>query len=218
MEKKRFRAAASLSAAFRPLLQAGFGRERIDQVLAFYDESHRRYHNRAHVLEMLDIAHATDFELSVCQVLAILFHDAIYVPGAPRGANEKLSAQLLRTYAADLDDATVSCAMAIVLDTIDHAARSAESRLVVDLDLLSLGAAPARFKRMTEAVFAEQQALWRSDTATQARHRFEVQRARFFRSLLRRPAIYATPALHARYEVAARANLMPVVERFRARN
>jgi predicted metal-dependent HD superfamily phosphohydrolase len=210
--------AAAPHPALTPLVEAGFSFERVEQVLAFYDEPHRRYHGRAHVLEMLDIAHATGHELSLCQALAILFHDAIYVPGAPRGANERMSAQLLRTYAADLDAAKIACAMAIVLDTIDHCARSAEAQLVIDLDLLSLGAAPARFKRLSEAVFAEQQALWRSDDAAFARHKFEVQRARFFRSLLRRPAIYETPDLRERYESNARANLAPVVARFRAKH
>jgi predicted metal-dependent HD superfamily phosphohydrolase len=201
--------------AFEPLIDAGFGRARIEQALAFYDEAHRRYHGRAHVLEMLQAAYATGHALSAAQSLAVLFHDAVYVPGAPRGANERMSAQLLRAYSADLPVAVVDRAASIVLDTTDHCARSREAQLVVDLDLLSLGSAPERFQRLTEAVYDEQRPLWRARGEPTSRHKFEVQRARFFRSLLRRPAIYLTPDLRDRYEAVARANLAPIVEQFR---
>ncbi|MFN9479882.1 MAG: hypothetical protein ACK6C0_10670 [Betaproteobacteria bacterium] len=206
---------ASRHPAFEPLIDSGFGRARIEPALAFYDEPHRYYHGRAHVLEMLHIAHATGHTLSPAQALAILFHDAIYVPGAARGANERMSAQLLRAYTADLPVELVDTAVSIVLDTADHLARSSPAQLVVDLDLLSLGSSAERFRRLSEAVFDEQRPLWRGAGESGARRKFEVQRARFFRSLLRRPTIYVTPSLRDRYESVARANLTPVVEQFR---
>jgi predicted metal-dependent HD superfamily phosphohydrolase len=70
-----------------------------EQLLAFYDEPHRYYHNREHIREMLDAALKHELKLSAPQTFAVLAHDAVYVPGAQRGDNETLSAQVMRVYA-----------------------------------------------------------------------------------------------------------------------
>lgn len=193
--------------ALAPLLEAGFAPGRLEQVLAFYDEPHRAYHNRVHLLEMFDAAVALGQRLSPTQSLALLFHDAIYVPGAARGSNEMMSAQLLRVYTAGLDRPIVDNACAMVIDTAEHVARSAEAELVLDLDLMRLAAPPLDFDRYSRQVFTEQRSLIAIADDDAALTFFTARRIPFFQQLLDRPWIYCTPAGRNRFEAPARVNL-----------
>lgn len=193
--------------ALAGLRRAGFSAQRIDQVLAFYDEPHRRYHDREHVGEMLDAALGLGVTLTPAQSLAVLFHDAVYVPGAARGANEALSAQLLRAYAHGLALDCIERAAQIVLDTTEHATRLLEAELVLDLDLLRLAAPPPYFERYSRAVLAEQRALIRLEDDEAAYRYFCRLRRPFFERLLARASIYRTALARKAFEAAARANL-----------
>ncbi|MCX8006063.1 MAG: DUF1653 domain-containing protein [Burkholderiaceae bacterium] len=197
--------------ALAPLLAAGFAPAQVNAALAFYDEPHRVYHDRVHLHEMLDAVSEFGGPLSAAQALALLFHDAVYVPGAPRGANELLSAQLMRVYAAALPSALVETAHGIVMDTAEHVARSAEAELVLDLDLMRLAAAPAEFDRYSLQIFAEQRPLIAIADDAAALAYFHRQRVPFFEQLLQRTWIFCTPFGRARYEAAARANLQRAI-------
>jgi predicted metal-dependent HD superfamily phosphohydrolase len=193
--------------ALAPLLGAGFAPARLEQVLAFYDEPHRAYHDRQHLLEMFDASITLGERLTATQALALLFHDAIYVPGAARGTNEMMSAQLLRVYTASLDRTIVDAACSMVIDTAEHVARSAEAELVLDLDLMRLAAPPADFDRYSRQVFAEQRSLIAIADDADALTFFSARRVPFFQQLLDRPWIYCTPAGRKHFEAPARANL-----------
>lgn len=199
-----------------PLLAAGFEAERIEQVLRFYDEPHRRYHDRRHLREMFDAAAALQLRLSAPQAMAVLFHDAIYVPGAARGVNEALSAQLLRVYAGRLAAPLVQTAYEIVIDTADHVARSGEAQVVLDLDLMRLAAPREDFIRYSREVFAEQRPLILIDDDDEAWDFFAQRRVQFFERLLERPAIFCLPALRERFEDVTRSNLRESIEWVRA--
>lgn len=193
--------------ALASLRRAGFSAQRIDQVLALYDEPHRRYHDREHIGEMLDAALALGVTLTPAQALALLFHDAVYVPGAARGSNEAMSAQLLRVYAHDLTLGCIERAVAIVHDSADHVARSAESQIVLDLDLMRLAAPQPEFDRYSRAILAEQRALIRLEDDDAAWRYFCRLRRPFFEGLLERDAIFAQPQCRGAFEEPARANL-----------
>jgi predicted metal-dependent HD superfamily phosphohydrolase len=193
--------------ALVPLLEAGFAPGRLEQVLAFYDEPHRAYHDRLHLREMLDAVIELGTPLSPAQALALVFHDAIYVPGAARGTNEAMSAQLLRVYTAGLNRGLIDTACAIVMDSADHVARSPAAELVLDLDLMRLAAPPLDFDRYSRQVFAEQRSLIAIADDAQALAFFAARRIPFFQQLLDRPWIYCTPAGRKHFEAPARANL-----------
>jgi len=201
--------------ALAPLLEAGFAPGRLEQVLAFYDEPHRAYHDRQHLLEMFDASIALGEPLNATQVLALLFHDAIYVPGAMRGSNEMMSAQLLRVYTAGLERAMVDIACSLVIDTAEHVARSQEAELVLDLDLMRLAAPPLDFDRFSRQVFAEQRSLIAIADDADALAFFSARRIPFFQQLLDRPWVYCTPAGRRHFEAAARANLGRAIGRVR---
>jgi predicted metal-dependent HD superfamily phosphohydrolase len=193
--------------ALSPLIEAGFSPGRLEQVLAFYDEPHRAYHDRQHLVEMFDASMSLGDRLTAVQVLALLFHDAIYVPGAARGSNEMMSAQLLRVYTAGLDRALIDTAGAIVIDTAEHVARRPEAEMVLDLDLMRLAAPPLDFDRFSRQVFAEQRSLIAIADDAAALAFFSARRIPFFQQLLDREWIYCTPAARERFEAPARANL-----------
>jgi predicted metal-dependent HD superfamily phosphohydrolase len=197
--------------ALVPLLEAGFAAGRVDDALAFYDEPHRAYHDRQHLLEMFDAAVTLGERLSPAQCLALLFHDAIYVPGAARGTNEMMSAQLLRVYTAGLDRSLVDTACALVIDTAEHVARSPEAELVLDLDLMRLAAPPSDFDRYSRQVFAEQRSLIAIADDAAALAFFSSRRVPFFQHLLDRPSIYCTAAGRRYFETPARANLQRAI-------
>ncbi len=208
-----FTTPAGTHPALAGLRRAGFSAQRIEQVLAFYDEPHRRYHDREHIGEMLDAALGLGATLTCAQALALLFHDAVYVPGAARGANEALSAQLLRVYANGLTLDCIERAEQIVLDTAEHLPRSPEAELVLDLDLLRLAAPPAQFERYLRAVVAEQRALIRLEDDEAAYAYFCRLRRPFYRRLLARGAIYRSEACRGAFEAPARANLQAALAR-----
>jgi predicted metal-dependent HD superfamily phosphohydrolase len=199
----------------RPLVDAGMRAETLAQVLSFYDEPHRRYHNRVHLREMFECALEHGLTLTPVQTLAVLFHDAIYVPGAARGSNEVMSAQLLRVYCRELPADVVEGACAIILDTAVHLARSPGAGPVLDLDLMRLAAEPAAFERFSREVFAEQRALIMIDDDEAAWHFFRSRRRAFLERLLQRAAIFHLPQFRQRYEAAIRANLERELQQLR---
>jgi predicted metal-dependent HD superfamily phosphohydrolase len=215
----RMNSTAALNAdhpALAPLVAAGFEPQRIEQVLRFYDEPHRRYHDRRHLHEMFDAAVALGLPLSAPQAMAVLFHDAVYVPGAARGLNEALSAQLLRVYAGGLAARLVESAYGIVIDTAEHVARSGEARLVLDLDLMRLAAPREDFIRYSREVFAEQRPLILIDDDDGAWDFFAQRRVQFFERLLERPAIFCLPVFRERFEAITRSNLREAIDWVRA--
>lgn len=191
----------------KPALDAGLQPRAAEQMLAFYDEPHRYYHNRVHIREMFDAALKHDLKLSAAQTFAVLAHDAVYVPGAQRGDNETLSAQLMRVYAPSVDIAVLDAAFAIIIDTTDHVPRHTESTAVLDLDLMRLGAAPDDFEHYSWQVFGEQRPLIALVDDVAAWHFFDDKRAQFFQTLMTRPAIFHLPAMRAAYERACHVNL-----------
>jgi predicted metal-dependent HD superfamily phosphohydrolase len=193
--------------ALASLRALGMREETLAQVLGFYDEPHRHYHNRVHLREMFETATWMGCALTPAQALAVLFHDAIYVPGAARGSNETMSAQLLRVYARGLPTEVVDSAYSIILDTAEHRPHSDSACLVLDLDLMRLSVAPADFERYSREVFAEQRPLVMIESDEEAWRFFLARRVAFFQRLLDRPAIFNLPEFREKFEAVTRANL-----------
>lgn len=197
--------------ALHALRAAGMAAETIAQVLAFYDEPHRVYHARIHVREMCDQSVGLELSLSAAQAMAVLFHDAIYVPGAPRGSNEAMSAQLMLVYARGVPKPVVELAYQIVIETSDHVARRPESQAVLDLDLLRLAAPREAFIRLSREVFAEHRPLIEAADENAAWDVFARRRVQFFEKLLEREFIFCLPMMRARFEASARSNLREAI-------
>jgi predicted metal-dependent HD superfamily phosphohydrolase len=157
----------------------------VDATLARYREPQRHYHANWHVHDVFARADAQGLSLDRAQVLALLFHDAVYVAGAPAGVNEALSALLLRQAAAGRDalpaqDVERACAM--IEDTASHCARDDAGATVVALDLATLGDEPARFDAWTELVWLEYRHLFSGEP--DPRGAFMRRRVRVLSALL----------------------------------
>jgi predicted metal-dependent HD superfamily phosphohydrolase len=185
--------------------------------LGHYRQPHRFYHDAAHVQEMMALARALQLDLSPAEELAVLWHDAVYVPGADKGLNEKLSAKLMLATAANgpaffgtIDKSVLAAAERIILETTHAGEPSADAARVIDLDLYRLGAPWSEFDRHGHAIEREFRVLHPSP------EKFWAARANFYRAMLQRPHIFATPLFRERYEDRARDNLKRGAEDTRA--
>ncbi|WP_236903977.1 DUF1653 domain-containing protein [Cupriavidus malaysiensis] len=177
------------------------------QALACYDAPYRHYHDRRHVLEMFEAARARGIRLTPAQALAVLFHDAVYVPGCEH--NEAASAALLPSVATGVAADMLALAARIVLDTRAHVPSVDEAETVLDLDLLRLAAPADAFAAHTEAVFAENRALLAAQTGLRDEALYQDflrRRIAFLQALAQRERLFLTPAF-ADCEAAARANI-----------
>ena len=180
----------------------------VELALVHYRQPHRFYHDAAHVQEMMALARALGLDLSPAEQLAVLWHDAVYVPGADKGVNEALSAKLMRATAANgpdffaaIDSQTLDAAERIIVETMHAGEPSAEAARVVDLDLYRLGAPWPEFDRHARAIEREFRVLHASP------EKFWTARGNFYRAMLQRPHLFATKLFRERFEAQARDNL-----------
>ena len=174
----------------------------LTELLARYGEAHRAYHTLQHLGECL--AHLAR-ERSGAErpgevALALWFHDAIY--DVHRHDNEARSADWARQAArrAGLAPEVAERLHALVMATRHDAQPvGADARLLVDIDLAILGAAPARF--------AEYERQIRIEYAHVPPAVFEPRRRQILGGFLARDPLYLTAPMRTRLEAAARANL-----------
>jgi predicted metal-dependent HD superfamily phosphohydrolase len=128
---------------------------------------------------------------------AIVFHDAIYVPGA--ADNEARSAAWLRTSALPCD---LARGAELVELTARHGSRidaDRDTALFLDSDMAILGADPAAFDRYNAAIAREYSAI--------PADAFRAGRAKFLASVLVLPRIFISDYFHDKLDAQARANL-----------
>jgi predicted metal-dependent HD superfamily phosphohydrolase len=177
----------------------------VTETLERYEEAGRHYHSLRHLATIVATAKAHGICLSPAQALAVLFHDAIYQVGSPRGQNELQSAELLKTVAAGyVDEAVIVIASQIVLDTAIHYPSQDASFVVLDLDLIGLADTIENVRDDGKLVSLEYR------DCVEGWDHFATARAAFFREMLGRHRILWSPELSA-YETRLRANLAEVV-------
>lgn len=186
---------------------------------AGYGAAGRHYHGWEHVADLLaghdavrdrpDFA-ALDFTGLDHDALdlAILFHDAVYDTG--RADNEARSADLLAVHAGEAaGTAQLRAAGAMIRATAAHAASDdPATRLMLDLDLAVLGAAPPAYAAYAVAI--------RREYAAVPEMAWRFGRAGVLDRFLARPRLYQTELFHVRLEEAARANLAAEAAALRA--
>lgn len=121
---------------------AGEGADALGEALIrAWDEPQRHYHNRSHLIWLLDEAdrRSTLIRDPAFVAYAIWFHDAVYEPGHPD--NEKFSADWARTSLLDQPDLASRVARVIEM-TKNHAEGEAtgDAALFLDMDIAILGA------------------------------------------------------------------------------
>ena len=172
-----------------------------------YDEPQRHYHTFNHIqacLQLLDQVRA-QLQEPVAVELALWFHDVIYDPRAKD--NEQRSADFARTalLSCRLDVNLVTQVERLILLTRHNATPDTEDgRLLVDIDLAILGAAPDLYQRYEHWV--------RQEYAHVPRWLYRWGRKRLLRRFLRQPFLYATGHFRQRLEAQAKHNLRQAIE------
>ena len=164
-----------------------------------YETPRRSYHNLEHVSQCLDALVQLEAR-STEALLALWFHDAVYVVGSD--ANERASAELCRAYGTWLGFETPtldSAADAILATAHDVAPQSDVASSVVDADLSILGTTKDRYASYVRSIRVE----WSHVPDDE----FGAGRAWVLQRFLDRPSIYRTARGQALYEDAARENL-----------
>lgn len=169
-----------LAALVRASVDAGLPERAVRSAVRCYEQPQRVYHGLQHLVKLYRRVLDLGLVLHRSQTLALLFHDAVYVPGAQ--GNEEASAKLFSRCATSRSsrvshEATANAAQ-IILDTERHVATIPESSLVLDLDLSGLGQDEAAFDQDSREVFEE---LHMPDLGW---NEYCVRRAAFFAGLL----------------------------------
>jgi len=182
------------------------------ELLGRYAERHRRYHDLAHlddVLRHVDelASHARDAPVVR---LAVWFHDAVYDPRA--ADNEERSARLAETSLSALrvEDRVVAEVARLVRVTAAHEPEpgDADAAVLCDADLAILASGAERYQRYAGAIRAEFAHLADAD--------FARGRSAVLRALLARDPLFATTLGRADWEDEARANVAAELARLDA--
>lgn len=188
--------------------------EQLTALRQAYASPPRAYHHFGHVEDVLahyrTVAEGPGWHQPREVGLAVLYHDAIYVPG--RRDNEAGSARLAIEHIAHwwphagIDGARVSD---LILLTARHGALSTtdfgddaaaeDTRRFLDCDMAILGAEPQAFAEYDRAIAEEYRAV--------PRWLYRIERRRFFRKLLASERIYLSDFFRDRFEARARDNL-----------
>jgi predicted metal-dependent HD superfamily phosphohydrolase len=188
---------------------------------AAYAQPPRAYHHFGHVQDVLleheRVDHEVGWSRPVETALAVLYHDAVYVPG--RSDNEARSAVLAREHLVQwMPDANIDAdrVAALIELTARHGqlapadfgadAEAADTRLFLDCDMAILGAPAPQFQRYDQAIAEEYRGVvpgWL----------YRRKRKAFLRALLDRPRIYLSDYFHARLDARARENLSACLSR-----
>jgi predicted metal-dependent HD superfamily phosphohydrolase len=192
----------SWRAAWRELALPEPPRAVFEDVCARWAEPHRHYHTPQHLAECLELF---ERERALARhrgevAIALWFHDAVY--DTHRHDNEAESAAWARRVLleAGARDEVADRVHALVMATRhSETPATADERLLVDIDLAILGAAPERF--------AEYERQVRAEYAFVPEDVFRAKRREILQAFDARRPIYATPALRERLEAVAHANL-----------
>jgi predicted metal-dependent HD superfamily phosphohydrolase len=177
-----------------------------DEVRRAYDSPGRHYHAWSHIEACLGEFRTTRFDHPRVVLLALLFHDAVYVPG--RSDNEARSAELAERLIVQYTDLNADerrqVSELIALTASHHAGAGLaddDAKKFIDIDLSVLGAPWPAYEAYAEGVKREY------CPAVVSEAQFRAARSAFLDTLLRQPQIYFTAEMRDRREAAARRNI-----------
>ena len=177
------------------------------QLLQAYGEPQRAYHDVSHLADVLarfaEVAREGLWRAPREVYLALLFHDAVYVPGAHD--NEEASAQLaLQAIARWMPGVDGERVAHLVRLTARHGKLgvedvSAEEALFLDCDMAVLGGTPEAYAAYEAGVAQEYAAL--------PPELFAAGRRRFLEGLLEREHLFLSERFREQLEARARDNI-----------
>ncbi len=181
-----------------------------DELSDLYSSPGRHYHTDAHIrhcLNELDNAVATASSPARIE-MAIWCHDVIYIPGDPD--NELKSAAWFKSHATTHMSASNIETISNLITITEHRDNPTthDEKLMVDIDLSSLGLSIEQFKTDGQRVRLELPEL--SDKE------FAQGQQKFLESLMQRPTLYCTDYFQKQYEAAAQSNIAQLLKQYRS--
>lgn len=169
-------------------------------VMRAYDESHRRYHDRSHLRDVLALLDDVSVHAGRPDEveLGLFFHDAIYEPTASDNEERSAAWALDALSILGISPSIAARVASAVRATRSHEASTDDERLLLDIDLAIL-AAP-------EAAFSSYETRLREEFAIVPDEFYWPARVMVIESFLERGRIYASSPLR-HLEEPARENL-----------
>jgi predicted metal-dependent HD superfamily phosphohydrolase len=197
MDKRRF---VGLWSRCVPTQRDDAGRL-FDEIADRYAEPHRRYHSPEHVdhcLEELDAAREHIQDPDAVE-LAVWYHDIVYDVETPD--NERRSAELFTTRAAEMPPQRVSKVYDLIMVTVHTqlVPSTSDQGYMVDIDLSSFGLPWERFLEDSVAV--------RNEFPHLSDEEFYPRQREFLAALMARDHFCFTHFFRARHEQRARRNI-----------
>ena len=171
-----------------------------------YARSNRFYHNQGHISyclsEFQKYRHLADFPYEV--EMAIWFHDAIY--DTTSTDNEEKSAELAQDKLSvlNVNAQSIDRIVEIILATKSHQGFTIDSKLMIDIDLLILGASTPIFEKYDRNI--------RKEYTWVPQEVYLPKRIEVLQSFLDRDEIYHTQDIQELYEIQARNNISRKIE------
>lgn len=178
------------------------------ELLGLWSQEHRYYHDRVHLLSVLEAVDRLGGKLSAEELmllqLAAWFHDAVYQGTAE---DEFKSAVLARERLDSVLSArAVSTVSDLILLTAGHNPKESDrlGQILCDADLEVLARPEPAYQRYAHAIYQEYAHL--------PRHVLAEGRSRILTALLEKATIYASAAGRDLWESAARSNVSRELE------
>lgn len=180
---------------------ASFHGDPLTALKQLYDEPPRAHHNWNHVVYCIKLA--TEYRLAPAAIMALFYHDCVFVPGSQR--NEEDSVVRLREHFSEdfpIDDKRSQLdliAYLIMATKHDGTPGTLIEAYVRDIDMSILGRSPAEFAIYDQAIRQEHVQI--PDEV------YEKGRLAFLSALTDRARIFYTTEFHHDYEAQARFNI-----------
>jgi len=179
----------------------------VGQLAAAYGEPHRAYHDESHIAEVLAwfdrVADEVGWRQPAEVYVAIVFHDAVYRPGAKD--NEARSALWARRASLPVDEDRVAELIELTARHGAIARADHDAALFLDCDMAILGAPADRFDAYDRAIAVEY--------AHVPAEAYLAGRHAFLAGLAAQPRIFLSDYFHDRLDAQTRANLARALNR-----
>ncbi len=168
----------------------------------YYQEPHRYYHIEHHIHRMVLSAEEQNQILTLPQAIAVMFHDAVYIPGYSKNEERSvdiMNAVLYNSTLVTKDDLYV--ARDCIMSTVNHSPLCHEAELIIDLDLVELA---TNYDRNSQLIRNEFRPFYTPGE-------YRNGRIAFLTSMLNKKQLFYTPNFR-KYEKPARLNMEKSLE------
>lgn len=182
-----------------------------------YESSDRYFHTMEHLaLGFHDISEYSqwyvnnisknidDIGIDINQIAAWFYHDIVYDAKNPV-SNELKSAEIAKERLKKEEDIDVNIVCQIILDTKEHKSTIEESKLILDIDMASLGYDYDRFLYYRKQAWKEYELFYNQD-------QLKTGTIHFLKKALESVKLYNLNYFQDKYEINARINMSKYLE------